>query len=292
MAPLKVTFEFNQGNLINPPGWTETWYLAGSGQQAAIAAANNLSVLLAGFRAKNVTLAGFRVSDLALPRLGTFVPVGLPGVSPTAGAPDLTNSALLVNAKSANGNRREAWFRGLQDNDILLDNNGNSQPSPFLRAAIIALFQALNGGGWSVWALLPATGANAFVSVASFAVDPASTATTLVTTRVAHNFVALTSFVYFTKVPKQFLPGVRGNFQVLSVPSPTTFTIGVPFILANPVNTTATRVRLFAKQTSVVNPITVPQTSTSSFIDRFGTHKTGKPLNSSRGKSRAVRLRP
>lgn len=278
--PFKIVLTFSQFN----QGWTESWYHSGPNLQASIALWTDPNVLqiLAKWRGKGVVLNAVRAIDTANTRSSLIKTVNYQSSPVTSGGPDLTGATAELQFGSSTGRRRTMSVRGLQDNDITRNSgSGVSQPSAVLTAALNEYIGKIVGVSTDYIRYLTPVGTFPWQNVTALTPVVGNPAQTTVTTAVGLA-VLPGDLVYFRGVPLNQLPGLKGNFRVVSVTNGTNFIIAFRL----PSGAAVAPVSMQARQALYLYDAIV-----LGAFRLFTVRKTGRPFTLTRGRSRGVRLR-
>jgi len=258
-------------------GWTETFYLSSSQSPQAIASyspADRDAVV--GWRSPGVVFQSIRVADADNPRTA-FLFIVNQSVAPKSGvSPDITATMALIQLNAASGaGQRHLWLRGLRDQDTVRDDAGNSVPSANLVIAMNNYINLMLAKQYAIRVLRNRT-VNPFIPVVSFA--PQNATSTVVTLGLLAPLPVVGDVVYFTGVPEDDLPGLRGQFRVIGQAG-NTFTI--PYRYRNQANQVIpSKPCFYRKALYDYNAIG------SGRFERFGSRDTGRPTTRFRGRRR------
>jgi hypothetical protein len=279
----KVTWEYNSNNGSE---WTEIYYTeddnavdaANPGQPLINARLNLLHPLN--------NLIRIRAANVVETRDTAFFPINSAGTAPGAGGPAIAGAAAICLLASPAGGTRRVWLRGIPGFWVTRSGiTGADAPPAALVVALGAWFLALQNAGYGLL-IRSRIGTD---NVEPFKVDivdgTGGMGVSILTTHVAHNFNA-NSQVYLGKFSKKDLPALQGTFSVITVPTPTTFTVLYNTPSAQKVNVASGYAKLL-----IFSTVNVIGQGLCAF-ENFGTRATHVPLFHSRGARRAARLRP
>jgi len=281
---LKLTIFYNAQNA----GFSETFYNDGTDPQQLRTALNNAFFQAAvKFRHVSVMIKGVRISRIdAAGKSLLFQPYPLAqGTRFTASeeGADVVSTTAVYRLTAANGQSRRLWCRGLADSDIVRDAFGNDLESAALRAMRTDYFAKLLSNNMQI----------------RYQAKPPEA--TLVYRKVANvNFAGLTNpnrsnVILFPQAPEL----VAGQKVVF---------IGIPAELPNfPRTATVLEVKtllglvnyeisyrlpggiiIIPRKMQLYNSVFLTTAIQLAAFERFGSHRTGRPFGSLRGRSRAA----
>jgi hypothetical protein len=268
MAIVKATMLIQLASATSTPaspthrigGWSESWYFLGSAADArdTMINAGGLCQRRAAMLPTGGIILGQRFQLVDPPGPSVTLARAFPASSGRTS--DIPQMALYINCPGVGaGNIKRALHRGVPD---VMVTEGEYDPSPTYAAAVLAYISAL--GLWRFRALDLTEPLIEVVSV---------TAGGLFTTLTDHGFLTADRVTLKGVISDATLTAIGGRYKVLSVPTPTTFTVqGWPAVGA-----TGGGVR----KVVVIYPL-VDAANTSPV--RATTRKVGRPFDQYRGR--------
>lgn len=288
MPFFKLSFELNSFR----GGWTESIFW----EAADITTVYNQATPLINARMlcspTSVALFGIRIASYPngpaptpTLRQTQLIPTNLTGQMPgTSEAPDLLQNKAMIQLNTTVFRSRKFWIGGMADpQTVFSDPDGNSIPGPLLTVGMAQLMDNLRQLPVRVRSILTPVAPYNYFAVVSFLANGIASPSATFNTAVAHGLNPA-DYVNFGRVNFKIFPQLKGYWEVLTVPSTTSFTIGYYNNWPN----TATiapngfRVRKVGIQYSPVAQV---------LFDRFQAHKVGKSIGESRGRARGVSFR-
>lgn len=170
MANFKCVFQFTQPD----KGFSEVYYRTASDLAAATVFDLETRRRAVRFRHKLTVLRAIRVSEVTNNRNAVVIRVNRSTDSIGIKEPDICSTAAVytLNAPTT-GARRQVWFRGLNDGDVLRDaSNGADLPSADLISGIESWVRTLANNGFTVRALAKIDGVTIrYTNVTNIIVD-------------------------------------------------------------------------------------------------------------------------
>jgi len=270
----------------NSGTWSEVWYE----EAASIAVASSFSTGLLNARlrlASELTvLEKIRVSQVDSPRVSNVVPINLNGlvVASQYKAMDDSWAVIVTLSSSAVAATRKWWCRGNAQQATRDEVSGRTIYSPVFIANMKAWLNMVKAANFVVLKITP-IGQGGVIKVRTTSADgTADNGVTTITTQVAHGLLA-DNIVAITQANKKELPGLNGRFRVLTVPTPTTFTVQY----RTPENQVQAMATGYARKIVFMSGAIIdPAISGISFT---GSRKTKNVSTGSRGARSAQRIR-
>jgi len=207
MAIIRVVFFFRQ----ELAGWTETWHIDRESLTSALTEADGLRTIRRQLGHPDCHITHVRANFVSTPNQTLIRRYFAPKL--TEGGIDTPWQAILLRIETETGTRRMQAIRGVPDSYFL---HGELHSSGELAIKLASLEATLANFGWKIRSIAKA---NPVLTVTDVSGDG------VVTTSVAHN-LSPGHKVKFYRTRDTLNRLVSGNFDVIEVPTATTFRIG------------------------------------------------------------------
>lgn len=284
---LKVTIFYNQFNR----GWTETWYTNGSSLPSTIPVADynalDASIKIRGIGtniyAIRYSVEGGAGNSITFPTKNSFEAVGVNQWNGTSTPPEPVSTTAVYKLIGSNGLRKRIFLRGLQDSDVVRDEQGADVPSAHLNQSVANYFSLAMTAGWSIRQVQTPRNTNiSYQSVVSLTPVPGNPNQTTVLFQGEQIFTATPlTFARFAAIPTDDVPGFPRIAPVLATTAAPGPTIIITYRLRGNAAYAPAKMRLIKLAYNYL-PFT------SNVFERFSEHKTGRPFGSLRGRSRSA----
>lgn len=282
---LKITLFYNQ----DQQGWTEVFYSNDTNPFIHLTnvptntwrAANKFRAVGTDLFAARASVIGGSRQSYTISLTGKYPPLV---ADPKLNVPQVTADVLLVKLRSATGDVRPLYLRGLAYADVVRFSDGSANPSGRLTGSVTEYFNAMTDAQWCLQKgnrpVLPGPGWYYPINVKPSIYDNQSDLTMVSLPPWAAPGVP----ILFQGVDRNKLPGFPriatiAYINTLATPN----TIGINWLYRG--HATPTYVKntfRFTQYTNVWPRIYAYTTA------QFTTHKTGRPFGEPRGRSRAV----